>query len=313
MPELPEVQTTVNGINRYTRGLVINDVWTSYDSKFHYGKEDIKDPKYFSKFKKSVVGTKIRLAERRGKNILIHLDTDMTVLVHMKMTGHFLYGKYTKCETLNVERKKKTEWVATEAGPLRDDPFNRHVRLLFYLSNKKSLALSDTRKFAKITLIDSDTLHDSEHIRHHGPEPLDEDFTLAKFEARLRTKPNWPIKKTLMDLTVVSGIGNIYSDEILWLAGVHPLTRTTKIGETGLRAIYIAMKKSLLRGIDFGGDSMSDYRNIEGLAGKFQDRHNAYQKTGERCARRGCRGTIRRIIAAGRSAHYCDRHQRLVR
>ena len=94
MPELPEVQTTVDGINSEVKGFKIIDVWTSYNSPFHYGKDNVKNPKYFTIFKKSVIGNKITSAERHGKNVLIHLSNDKTILAHMKMTWHFMYGKY---------------------------------------------------------------------------------------------------------------------------------------------------------------------------------------------------------------------------
>src|SRR4051794_28495006 len=94
MPELPEVQTTVNGLNAEVKGLKVTDIWTNYKSNFHKGKENVKDPPYFRVFKKNAIGQKITHASRQGKNVLIHLSNKKTILVHMKMTGHFLYGKY---------------------------------------------------------------------------------------------------------------------------------------------------------------------------------------------------------------------------
>src|SRR3989344_7808624 len=124
MPELPEVQTTVNGLNRYVRGLVIKDVWTDYYSEFHVGKPNIKDKKFFRKFRVAVIGKKILSASRRGKNVLIHLSGGQTTLVHMKLTGSLLYGTYKKI------------------------PNYRFIHVIFNLSNGKDLALSDLRKFA---------------------------------------------------------------------------------------------------------------------------------------------------------------------
>ena len=304
MPELPEVQTTVDGIKAKAKGLQILDVWTDYRSDFHIGKDNIANPKFFSHFKKSVRKSKIINASRRAKNVLIHLSNGKTILIHMKMTGHVMYGKY---------KKEKNKWIALGSGPLRDDPFNRHVHLVFTLSNGKHLVLCDMRKFAKVTLVDTDTLAESEHLKHHGPEPLEDTFVFEEFKSRLLTKPHWPVKKVLMDLTVVSGIGNIYSDEILWSAGVHPIELIENIKNPKLLLVFEAMKNILRRGIDFGGDSMSDYRNIDGLAGKFQNRHNAYQKTGEKCNKNNCGGIIERIVVGGRSAHFCNKHQKLTK
>ncbi|MFA6095575.1 MAG: DNA-formamidopyrimidine glycosylase family protein, partial [Candidatus Paceibacterota bacterium] len=243
-------------------------------------------------------------ASSRAKNVLIHLDTDETVVIHMKMTGHVLYGKY---------KKEKKKWIAVGPGPLRDDPFNRHIHLVFSLSNGKQLTLSDMRKFAKVTLVRTDELHTSKHTGLSGPEPLDKSFDLPSFKARLMLRPRGKIKQILMNHEIIAGIGNIYSDEILWRAGIHPLEHVEHIPEGKLRLTFKAMKETLSHGIGLGGDSMSDYRNVDGLAGEFQDKHKAYQKTGNRCEKRGCGGTIRRIVVGGRSAHFCDEHQRLAR
>lgn len=300
MPELPEVQTTVNGIRKYVRGLTIRDAWTDYRSDFHTGKENIADPKYFKKFRWHVVGAKVIGAERIGKNVLINLSNGKTILIHMKMTGHILYGTY---------EKEGKIWVAKGAGPLRDDPFNRFIHLIFILSNGKHLALSDMRKFARVSIENTDGIEKSAHLEDHGPDALDPKFTYKRFVARISTKPNWPIKKILMEPSVISGIGNIYSDEMLWRAGIHPLEKVSKIPPQKARALFAAMRLVLRKGMDFGGDSMSDYRNILGEEGKFQLRHEAYRRTGQKCRKKGCGGTIRRIKIGERSAHFCDRHQ----
>lgn len=309
MPELPEVQTTVDGINEAAKGLFIRDAWTDYKSAFHAGKDNIKDPAFFGRFRKLVKGARIEGASRRAKNVLIHLSNGYTVIVHMKMTGHVLYGRYEKRKAASG----KEEWFAKDAGPLRDDPFNRHIRLVLALSDGRHLALSDLRRFAKVTIAKTDELHVSEHLASSGPEPLDESFDLAAFKERIGKRPNGAIKQVLMDHSIVAGIGNIYSDEILWRAGIHPLEKAKDIAAAKAKAMFSAMKETLRKGIDFGGDSMSDYRNIRGEAGAFQDRHNAYRKTGKPCPKPGCKGIIRRLKVGGRSAHYCDVHQALSR
>lgn len=302
MPELPEVQTTVNGIKKYLIGLTIRDVWTDYNSRFYANKDDVKNPAYFAHFKKKILGSKITGATRRGKNVLIHLSNNQTILIHMKMTGHVMYGAY---------EFKNGSWKATEAGPLRDDPFNRFVHFVLALSSGKQMVLSDMRKFAKITLIDTSKISQSSHISSHGPEPLEKNFGLKELKEALFKKPNGPIKIVLMNYEIVSGIGNIYSDEILWKVGVHPLETVKNIPDKKWPIILKATKETLRKGIDFGGDSMSDYRNIHGERGKFQEKHNAYRKTGQKCPRPGCKGTIKRLKIGGRSAHFCDIHQKL--
>ncbi len=286
MPELPEVQTTVDGLNRTVKGQRIIAVSTTYNSTFYQGKDEIKNPQFFKIFKKKVVGQKILKAERRAKNILIHLSSGETILVHMKMTGYFFYN------------------------PPTEAPF---VRLTFTLDNGKILAFSDMRKFAKVTLVETKTIHDSIHLKDLGPEPLEDNFKFADFKTQLLKRQKGKIKQVLMDPYIVAGIGNIYSDEILWRADVHPLSLAGKIPEKNLKLMFKATKETLKKGIDFGGDSMSDYRNIDGEKGKFQDHHRAYLKHKTVCSKKGCSGVLEKIRIGARSAHFCPTHQKLFR
>ncbi|MEK7177010.1 MAG: DNA-formamidopyrimidine glycosylase [Patescibacteria group bacterium] len=283
MPELPEVQTTVNGLNKRVKGRKIVAVKTSYNSLHHAGKDNIKNQKFFKLFQKRVRGRKIIKAERRAKNILIHLSGGETVLIHMKMTGHFVYDR-------------------------PDYPF---TRLNFKLDNGKYLSLSDMRKFAKVTIFPTSQLENSLHLKNLGPEPLHKKFQFPQFKSQILKRPNGKIKQVLLDQGLISGIGNIYADEILWRAGVHPLSKAGKIPEKTLKEMFRAMKMLLTKGVSLGGDSMSDYRNIAGGKGKFQEHHRAYQRTGLSCDKVGCRGHIRRTLVGARSAHFCDRHQKL--
>jgi formamidopyrimidine-DNA glycosylase len=184
------------------------------------------------------------------------------------------------------------------------------VHFVISFTNGQHMALSDMRKFAKITLLDTATAHLSEHLVDIGPEPLEKSFDFKKFKARLLTRPKGKIKQVLMEPAVVSGIGNIYSDEILWDAGVHPLSIVSKIPEKELRKIFASTKLLLKKGIQFGGDSMSDYRTPIGTKGSFQHHHKAYHKFGEKCAKKGCRGTISKLKAGGRTTHFCATHQK---
>jgi len=346
MPELPEVQTTVNGLNQTVTGLRIVDVWSDYDSPYFKGDDNIKDRTYFKYFRKKILGKIIVSASRRAKNVLIHLgetsgnrktdkksrdgdknNTETTILIHMKMTGHLLYGKYGFTDT---------KWFPISPELLKD-PYNRHIHFVLKLERDDDknhveentsgvttkntniekishLALCDSRKFAKVTLIES---LKSLHLSDIGPEPLEKSFTLEKFIEQMNIKPHWKIKQVLMDQTVIAGIGNIYADESLWRAGIHPEEKVTNIKIAKMKALFIAIKQTLSRGIDFGGDSMSDYRNIHGKKGKFQEQHNAYQKTGEKCNRKGpdgknnCNGTIVRIVVGTRGTHFCNKHQKM--
>lgn len=309
MPELPEVQTTVSGLKERIVGLRITDVWSDYNSIYFKGSETIKDPVYFSRIKKEITGSTIVDVTRRAKNILIHLRSskkgERILLVHMKMTGHLLYGRYTF-----DARAKKDPWIPLEPESLKD-PYNRHIHFLISFSNKKHLALSDVRKFAKVTVIETSSLHHSDHIKNIGPEPLEPSFTFDMFKERILLRPHGKIKQVLMDQSIIAGIGNIYADESLWRAGIHPLQPVGTIPHTQLKKLFGAITLTLARGIDFGGDSTSDYRNVDGNKGEFHEKHQAYQRTGEHCGKKGCSGTIVRIVLGGRGTHVCNSHQRL--
>jgi formamidopyrimidine-DNA glycosylase len=281
MPELPEVETTVRGLKKEILDLKILDVWTDLTTKDKRKDDTVSNPRYFILFRKEIKNKKILSVERRAKNILINLSGNKTILIHLKMTGSLFYGTFE----------------------------NKYIHFIFYLSNKKNLYFSDVRKFGKITLLDTNIAHNSKHLKDFGPEPLEKSFTLKKFKERLNKKPNGKIKTTLLDQTIIAGIGNIYSDEILWEAGIHPERKTSEIKELEFKKMFNAMKKILNKSIKLGGDSISDYLNLYGLPGKFQTKHEAYQRTGKKCRKKGCRGVIMRKMINGRSSHFCSKHQ----
>ncbi len=309
MPELPEVETTVRGL-RTLVGLVITDIWTDYFSSHYHNREEIKNTRYFPSFKKKVDGARIFSANRRGKNILIGLSNGYTIVIHMKMTGHLMHGEYRK---LSEEERKfsKESWVPVKAGGPLSDPKNKFIHLVFSLSDKKQLVLSDVRRFARVCLFKTENIMQEEGLKNLGPEPLSPTFTYKVFKKCLEGK-NGPIKKVLMDQKVLAGIGNIYSDEILWRSAIHPLQRVEKMPEVCFKAIFVSLKSMLKKGINFGGDSTSDYRDIRGLRGRFQKEHRAYRRKGLPCERAGCKGVIKRIVVAGRSAHFCPIHQKII-
>ncbi|MFH0804496.1 MAG: DNA-formamidopyrimidine glycosylase [Candidatus Zambryskibacteria bacterium] len=284
MPELPEVETIVKDLKRFVPGLKVTDVWA--------------DVLKFKKIKKDVVGEKILGVERRGKNILIGLTRNKTLLVHQKMTGHLMYGKW------KLENKI---WKSVLPGAMRDDPENRFIHLLLFLRNGRQLALCDMRKFAKVVVIPTEEI--SKEFEKMGPEPFDKKFNFKKFYEIIKNK-NGKIKTVLMDQNVIAGIGNIYSDEILWLAGIHPLKKTSDLKESEFKKIYRSIKPILSKAIRARGSSYIDYRDAQGKKGRYQEMHVAYQKTGTKCKKRDG-GVIKKIRVGGRSAHFCPVHQKL--
>lgn len=299
MPELPEVTTTVNGLNEVLPRLIVKDIWTDYHIKTSNKRTDtIKSKKYFETFKKELVGEKFKNAERRGKNILIHFTNNKTVLIHMKMTGHLLYGKYNWDGTV---------WKSDT--PLLRDPFNQFIHFVINFSNGKSLAFSDMRKFAKVLMFETDKKHTHIDLAPLGPEPLD-NLSKETLKTQLLLRPTGKIKSVLMDQSILAGIGNIYSDEILWASSVHPERTPKSLTEKELATIWKSIGLILAEGIEMGGDSMSDYRNVYGEKGNFQNSHKVYRRTSQKCLKRGCPGTIKRKIIGGRSTHFCNTHQK---
>jgi formamidopyrimidine-DNA glycosylase len=295
MPELPEVQTTVSGLQKVLPKLSIEDIWTDWPKMFR-GID-------FQKTRKITIGKKIISVKRRAKNILINLEDNHTILIHMKMTGHLLYGIY------ELKNKKWSPSDKDKNMALRD-PFNRFIHVVFSLSNNKHLVFCDTRKFGKVELLQTDKLPHTPPLSHLGPEPLEQSFTEKIFIERLNRRKKSKIKTVLMDQTVISGIGNIYSDEILWRADVHPERRVNTLSKKEISLLFKSIRPMLQKGIDFGGDSMSDYRNIFGERGNFQNSHEAYRRTGKPCRKKGCGGIILRKVVGGRSAHFCSKHQK---
>jgi formamidopyrimidine-DNA glycosylase len=290
MPELPEVHTTVTDLNKVIKGNKITAIWTNYKSSYY--QNQIKNPAYFKKFKKEVVGAKITNVKRRAKNILINLDNEKTILIHMKMTGHLLYGKF---------KKEKNEWVPNQKGPL-NDKMNGWIRMVFSFSNGKHLALSDMRKFAKVTL--------ENDLDHLGPEPLDKSFTFDVFKKQINKKPNGKIKTVLLNQELISGIGNIYSDESLWLAKIEPETLVKMLSDEQIKVLHKNIKEVLKKGIKLSGDSMSDYRRPNGEPGNFQKHHRVYQRKNLDCFRKTCKGKIQRKVVNGRGTHFCPKCQK---
>ncbi|MFA5355719.1 MAG: DNA-formamidopyrimidine glycosylase [Candidatus Paceibacterota bacterium] len=289
MPELPEVETIVRELKKEVLNRTFLDVWT--DNERMIKKLSL------ASFRKQIKGKKINKVQRRAKNILFYLSGGKVLLVHLKMTGHFLLGKW---------RKEESHWVPLTKGEIAKDPMNRFLHLIFWLDNGKMLALSDLRKFAKAEIWDKKELE--ERLTAFGPEPLEKGFTYDKFKEALKNKKG-RIKQTLMDQAVIAGIGNIYSDEILFDAKVHPSKIISNLSEKEKRVIYSAIKKILSLGVKLRGESFSDYRRTLGQKGFYDKARKVYRRTGEKCP--SCGGIIERIKIGGRSAHFCPKCQRI--
>ena len=302
MPELPEVQTVVEDLRKKVFGRRIVDVW--FDAS-----KIIKKPQ-LAKFQRDIKGLKISDIRRRGKNILIYLTSDQgqitndfLLLVHQKMTGHLLYGRggFKKVEG------RKLSVVSLIKGPLQEK-VNDYIHLIFYFDNGWQLALSDLRKFAKVLFGRKEEIENLPDLNKLGPEPFDKSLTIQKFKSLIRLEKR-KIKQVLMDQEVIVGIGNIYSDEILWQVKIHPFTSASKLNNRQLEAIYSVMRQILKKAIKLRGTSISDFRDTSGKAGFYGEIRKVYAREGEKCPR--CGKAIQRVKIGSRSAHYCPKCQKV--
>jgi formamidopyrimidine-DNA glycosylase len=285
MPELPEVQTTVNGLRSKVLNRTFVDVWSDWEKL-------VKKPKDFEQFKKEIKNKKIKKIYRRAKNIVFDLSDGYSLLVHQKMTGHLLFGEW---------KEENSKWIPKKDGPL-SDPYNRFIHIILFFDNSKMMALSDARKFAKIELQKTDDLLNAKEFKNLGPEPLEKSFTLEKFKKVLENKKG-RVKQVIMDPVVIAGIGNIYASEALWQAKIYPEKSVAKLTKKEVKSLYQAIKKVLTLGIKLGGDSFSDYRKPDGTKGDFNTKRKVYKREGQNCSR--CKTKIKRIKFGGRSAFYC--------
>ena len=288
MPELPEVETIVRDLRKKIIGRKIKSVW--FDVSKLIKKLKIKQ------FGKEIKGLKIIDVQRRAKNILIYFDNDKMMLIHQKMTGHLLYGKW------KIMGKKP---ISVMKGAM-SEKVNDYIHFILFFDNGWQLALSDLRKFAKIVFGNMKEIEEKE-LKELGPEPLEKSFDFKKFKEIIGNKSG-KIKQVLMDPYVIAGIGNIYSDDILWEAKIHPFQSAKTLDNNELKRIFLAIKNILTQAVKLRGTSISDYRDIEGKKGYYVGKRRVYQREGEKCLR--CKIKIKRVKIGGRSAHFCPNCQK---
>lgn len=304
MPELPEVETVVRDLQKKVVGATITDMWTDWPKA-------IKDPRSQSKTTVSrtavayaaeqLKGKKILSVSRRGKNIVFTLSHGHLLLIHQKMTGHLLVGQW---------RIKEGRVFGLSPKAVVEDSYNHHVHFILSLNDGRQLGLSDVRKFAKILFGPAGDIETLPELTGLGPDALDPTLTDAVLSARLQAQRR-PIKQVLMDPSVVAGIGNIYADDILWKARIHPLVSARSLTEGEIRKIHQSMREVLTLAVELRGTSTSDFRDTDGLEGNYTGHRAVYQRTGEPCPR--CQTPIKRIVIAGRSAHLCPHCQKAPR
>jgi len=282
MPELPEVETIVRDLKKEVVGKTFSDIWV----------ESTKIVKDYKRFKNELLFKKILDIKRRGKNILFFLSSGKILLIHQKLTGHLLFGKW---------KRKNNKWVCDIEGPLKEDPMNSFLRLILFFKEGCQLALSDLRKFAIVEILTNDELQ--KKLNSLGFEPLSKNFTFEIFKNAIYKKREKKIKEVLLDQKIIAGIGNIYSNEILWDAKINPFKKVEVLKIEELKRIYNSMKKILKLAIKLRGESFFTYRTIYGQKGEFDKARKVYKRSEETCFR--CGNVIKKIKLNQRSTYFC--------
>jgi len=265
MPELPEVETYVRRLRAPLVGRTITRVTVKWPRHIA-----IPSPRQFSQ---RIRGQRIETIGRRGKYLVFELSAG-ALLIHLKMSG---------------------DLAVAPDGTTRD----KHAHTVFHLDNQHEFRFSDTRKFGRVYLV----TRPEEVTGRLGPEPLAAGFTARRFGERLAAHSR-ALKPLLLDQTFMAGVGNIYADEALHLAGLHPLRKSDTLCSDEVRRLWQSIRRALRSGIRHGGASIDRvYRG-----GEFQNEFRVYQREGEPCPNCGTR--IRRIMIGQRSTHFCSRCQR---
>lgn len=309
MPELPEVETTVRGLNKKIIGSTIEEIWTDWPKYFKKGSKDSDHlSKSEQRFRNCVRGEEIIGVRRIGKNIVIELSNEKALLVHQKMSGHLLVGEWKEVpDDWTAPEGISKKWEGEEYIPVApEDSYlwnekNRFVRLIFFL-DEGMMALSDLRRFAKVLCGKKEEVLNISDITDLGPEPLEPDFNASDFKKLIKGRRG-RIKSLLLNQKFISGVGNIYADEALWMSKIHPLTKANKISSSQLEDLYNSIVSVLKKAVQMKGTSIDDFREPDGSKGGFEDELEAYHQDGEECSR--CGTEIKKIKVGSRSAHFC--------
>ena len=272
MPELPEVETIARTLGLQIRGRVVAGIELIHRPLLRKGGR---------KGLGALCGRCILGVRRRGKMLLIECEGGRTLVFHLKMTGQFL--------------------LAASGAPRE-----RHTRLVMrFEDGANELRFRDVRKFGFLLCLDGDPERSCGELACLGPEPLE--VGLPEFTAILKPRKG-RIKSLLLDQTKIAGIGNIYADEMLFDARIHPETPAASISKPAVARLHDAMRRILAQAIEANGSTLQDYRDAEGNAGSFQFQHKVYGREGEPCA--ACGSPVRMKRIGGRSSHFCPRCQR---
>jgi formamidopyrimidine-DNA glycosylase len=295
MPELPEVEIVRRGLEPAFAGHVF--------ARVDQHRPDLRFP-LPDNFAARLRGREVERLERRGKYLLAHLSGGHVLLMHLGMTGCFTVHE-------PEPRRAKPSMVNDSGAGKR----GTHDHVVFHMRGGDTITYNDPRRFGFMMLIPSKELSDHPLLHHLGIEPLGEALTPAYLAQHARGK-KLALKPFLADQRIIAGLGNIYACEALYRARLSPLraaaTMASKTGKPNARAeaLVPAVRAVLEDAIAAGGSSLRDYRHADGELGAFQHAFCVYDREGEPCRRKGCGGTVRRIVQSGRSTFYCPKCQR---
>lgn len=293
MPELPEVQTIVHGLKKVVMGKMITD----FESR---------DRKVVQFNSEEVIGSKILDVDRVAKLVIFNLGNQKSILVHLKMTGQFIWEKDPGKGKFSL-RNRVTGGHPTEA--MLEQMPHKHTRAIFTFDDKSKLYFNDLRRFGWMKVIQSAKLKakSCKETNSYGVDALSDEFNAKYLKKQSERFPNKKVKQFLMDQSIVGGIGNIYSDEGLYFAGIHPERKLKDIKTSEWTKILNGIKKALNLGIKHGGYSADTYINAIGEKGQAQEYLNVYGKDGRACEH--CKSIIKKVKIAGRTSRFCPKCQ----
>ncbi len=303
MPELPEVQTIVSELNRKLKNRTIKSVVVNAPKMVALGPNTVSnirkaDNSKVKLFKKMLTGQRFGQVKRRAKLLILDLSGPLSLLVHLKMTGQFIFED----KTLRKKTGGKYRMLNKLNAPFVSLP-GKHTHVIFYFTDSSILYFNDVRKFGYMKLVKDDEINQVKELNEYGPEPLDSKFKITDFFTAVKKSVKRKIKLVLMDPKVVAGIGNIYSDEILFHAGVRPTRSFESLSATELKAIYKHIKPVLLKGIAAKGSSVGDFVRTDGSWGQMGKHHFVYGRKGQKCKK--CGSVIQSIKLGGRTGSFC--------
>jgi len=288
MPELPEVEVVKKSLEKSIKNLIIKKIQIN-----------TKKLRYFVDKNKinRTVGRKIISIKRRSKYLIIEVEKNLSILAHLGMTGKFLL--------LNNKKKLKRTSFYYQLS----NKGSKHNHVIFNFNNNTKLIYNDVRKFGFIKVIQSNKLNQSTHLKTLGPEPLSKNFNTTYFKKFILNKKKC-LKDLLMDQKFVSGLGNIYVNEVLFKSELRPNKIIQKISTKEIEKIIKFIREILKKSIKLGGSSIKDFKDGEGRDGNFQQLFSVYGREGEKCLNNKCQSIIKKTVISNRSTFFCKSCQK---